>query len=315
MGVVGVYQASELSNQTDVSFEVLALHFNLWILPRKTLRAITNFRFFKNFIDVGLRITVKSGRFSSLDLHLPGIEGEAGQAVDFFDLEEAVLNETVNDLIFGRPVRSVNGRIEYSRGGSDISERVVGIKSIKIIEAGQRFRIEMRSPVDGGNGEEHIYIRFRYECRHAEDIIISKGWGFAKKGSVVDVRLNDTRETLWFKPGNKPENMVIPKEFNAFVIHPANFVRIAQSPEIHYARILEPQAWQDYLLSCGKYDSSAKMIINQWKFECDSQPVQARFFAHLHREFGFAILVTYLLGVLSPTLIGWLMDFASKIFS
>ena len=56
-----------------------------------------------------------------------------------------------------------------------------------------------------------------------------------------------------YRGGNKIEKMMDGEESNVFVIHPANYSIVSQSPEPHYVRLLEPKVWENYLDSCKPF--------------------------------------------------------------
>eukprot|EP01093_Parvamoeba_rugata_P006000 TRINITY_DN1913_c0_g2_i4.p1 TRINITY_DN1913_c0_g2~~TRINITY_DN1913_c0_g2_i4.p1 ORF type:complete len:343 (+),score=8.07 TRINITY_DN1913_c0_g2_i4:299-1327(+) len=309
MALVGVY-ASTVSLDYYPNFEVETLHFNLWIIPQKfrhvifrrhTGRSLVSLfipRFFRNYIDIGLRIkVVPGGELSHIEMHLPAVNEK--EDLSFHDLSEVVLNDRINDLLFGRKVNVDvdNGVIEYSRDGVKIIDKVIGVSNIVNLKNNGRYRIDFEKPLQASFDKEFYYVRFRYECRNSDEILNEKGWGFAKLGFVVDLRLNDIRETVEFNEINQSHNMKDVKEFNAFIIHPTNFMRSAQSPSVHYSRILEPNAWRPYLESCKPYSDARKYVINQWKTQgvvTSSSPY--RMFAQLQNEFGLHVFIMYFLG-------------------
>lgn len=304
MAVLGLYQETQNHSQ-DCSYEVEALHLNLWMLAPR-LWSLSTFNTFKKcgaynyYVDVGLRLSVASGSISSLDLCLPGAPGE-----NFIDLYDEVLNEKINDLIFGTAVESKNGNIEYQRDGDKVVETVQKIKSFELIDDGpeHRYRVHFSSAIKIENSENAYYLRFRYRCQKPNEIVFSKGWGFAKKGYLIDFGVNDVRETVNLPKENMSSQMKPIKEFNGFVICPSDFVPVSNSPEFKHTRILEANAWSQYLNSCGKFSLTNKYTIHYWKGKDVTFTDPFRAFMHIHKEFGLKLFVIYFLGVATPPLL------------
>lgn len=218
MGLIGIYDDVEKGCPT---YTVESLHFNFWILPKSKFDNIRRFfsepkfEFFKYYIDIGVRVNVTSGTLSTIDMHLPcSSPGD----MDYLDLHEEILNEKINDLIFGIKVNSNNNKISYTRKYIKIEDEIHTINKISDVDKkDQRFRISLNSNVEISNKPKSIYLRFRYLCSVPSDILISKGWGFAKKGFVADLRLEDVRETIDFDQINQSHNMKDITEFNAFL--------------------------------------------------------------------------------------------------
>jgi hypothetical protein len=305
MGLIGVYENS--SGSPDVDFEIEALHFNFWIVPQKLKTMCASpFRlslpkFYRYYIDIGARITVRRGELNCLDMHLPCL---SGGKVLFHDLEQVVLDETINDLLFGRPVDSRNNCLKYTRDGVEVNDSVHGIKSVEGINGKtERCTVKFKSPINATQEIQTAYFRFRYECVTEADIFIRKGWAFAKKGFLVDLRLNDVRETVAFSEINKSHHMKEVKEFNSFIVHPASFLRVMQSPSVHYSRLLEPRAWRVYLSSCEPYSESMKFVINQWKHSRVTYEKPFRMFVDLQKEFGATVMIAYFVGITTVPII------------
>lgn len=98
MSLVGVLKPS---GGADV--EVVALHVNFWALtvpitPRGIVEIVKRRGARKAFIDVGVRFRVKSGAIGGLPLILPADTALNDKVTD---LSSLVLDESINDLIFG----------------------------------------------------------------------------------------------------------------------------------------------------------------------------------------------------------------------
>ena len=298
MAVLGLYQETQ-NHPQDCSYEVEALHFNIWMLAPSfwslsTLKTFRKCGAYSYYIDVGLRLTFSSGSISSLDLCLPGVPAD-----NFLDLYDEVLNEKINDLIFGTAVESKNGNIEYDRDGKRVVETVQKIKSFELIDDGpeQRYRVHFSSAIKVDHSDDAYYLRFRYRCQKPNEIVFSKGWGFAKQGYLIDFGVNDVRETINLPERNMSSQMKPIKEFNGFIICPSDFVPVSYSPDFKHKRILEANAWSQYLQSCGKFSLTNKYTIHYWKGKDVTFSNPFRAFMHIHKEFGLKIFLIYILGV------------------
>src|SRR5690606_27034559 len=74
------------------------------------------------------------------------------------------------------------------------------------------------------------YVRFRYECGDVTGLLQDKGWGFAKRGWVFDLRINDVRETVGLPAQIDATRMLNVSEAYIFVIAPNAFVPALSSP-------------------------------------------------------------------------------------
>jgi hypothetical protein len=304
MALIGIYEdITDESESTD--FLVESLHFNLWILPLgAAISTIWKNRSpYAYFVDIGLRLKLRSGsKVSKIDMYLPG---KPDIEKSFVDLHDIVLNEKVNDLIFGTEVTSRNHSIKYTRNGVEIHDDVCKISSLKRIGAPNsgRHQLTLTSAAFADTDDKTLYMRFRYRCADASDLLISKGWGFAKRGFIIDLRVNDIRESINFYKENSPTRMRKVGELNAFVVCSTLYLPLLDSPMFHYSRILEPGAWDEYLQSCKPYDGANKLVIHQWRGSDITYQKPFRAFAHLHKEFGWLILTMYLLGLLTPVIL------------
>jgi hypothetical protein len=296
--------------------EIHALHFNFWMIPQGWIKSAVSifkceFKTTHFHIDIGIRLTVKSGAIDSIKMILPCIDAKTA----YTDLSEIVLDEKINDLIFGRPVKSNTNTISYVRNGQDIVDNVIKT-TVKTNDDKQNIaEIRFTSPVNATKNEVSIYIRFRYTCNNVDTLFISKGWGLAKKGYVFDLRINDVRETIerHLDPTRK---LLDVKEVNAFLIHPINYMRQTEGTQSFYSRLLEFSAWSEYLKGVYKEKIYTKMVISQWKNNTQiSSSSPYRIFAHINKEFGQGLLLFYLIGALTGPFINlviWLFGLLTK---
>lgn len=313
MALLGVYE-----DKGNRDFSALkAIHFNLWIVEKripevlKDAICLNGLNFYKYFADVGLRLEVKEEAVPEIGLQLPAV---GLLTSSFYDLEEEVLDEDTNDLIFGRKVESRNNTISFSREGAKICDTVHGIAKIVETDHPSRFRAVLKSAIIGDGKPTTAYIRFRYQIPQKNDIISPIGWGFAKKGFTFDLRLNDYREVVEYRGKNKIQDMMNGEEANIFVIHPANYSIVSQSPEPHYVRLLEPKVWENYLDSCKPFKIKQKFITTQWGAKEFNHEAPVKVFAKLHKEFGMSVAIVYFVGILTAPIVNGLFRLISTYF-
>ena len=301
------------SRRSTVPYAIEACHLSLWILPRPWHKAWGHSFFF----DVGLRIRPR-GDLRRLRVAVP-FDCKAG---DLHDLSVAVLDTEFAPLIFGRPVSVVGDRVSYDGtglGAERIEDRVVTVS-----ESGSSPEPETANDVgfstwtielaDHARAGEATYLRFRLPIRKPLRIWNSKGWGFAKRGAIADLRVSDIRESLLLGEGRTEAQHIIPIEkLFVFVIAPIQFVPKHVSPPLHYSRLLEPKVWRNYLRSCGSYRST-KFSIHQWRSPAgldqgQAKPVSVdapfRAYADFAHEFGPELFIYYVLGGLFAPVLFW----------
>ena len=313
MAVFGVYREHL---PEDVALE--AIHINVWALakgPRSFLsdfRVNRSFELSKVFVDVGLRLRLSTEAIQKVRLRAPapyrGMESD--------DLSAVVLNETTNDLIFGTTVKTANDTIDFKRSsGNCVLDKVVQIREFCVEQDGSML-LTLTSPVSKNAEYETAYLRYRYRTT-GRGILESKGWGFAKRGLLFDLRVNDIRETVELRAERKSLNMLDAKSVNALLIYPSSYLKNSESPSSRRTRLLEPKVWHTYLKTCGPYSVKRNYTISHWHGEdvTHIKPLQA--FAHLQKDFGLQLAVFYLAGLLtgpvlellyawSGPLLGWL---------
>jgi hypothetical protein len=104
------------------------------------------------------------------------------------------------------------------------------------------------------------------------------------------------------------------EESNLFVIHPANYSIVSQSPEPHYVRLLEPKVWENYLGSCKPFKINQKFIITQWGTKKFNHDMPVRVFAKLHKEFGRSVAIVYFFSILTVPIASGLFRLISTYF-
>jgi hypothetical protein len=239
-------------------------------------------------------------------------EGDAPEAIEFLapvrwassrtfsDLSQEVLDEAVSDLIFGSSVGIADRTVNYTQSATPISEEVLIVDQLQDVGDGRLRAVLTRPQTKLGA----YYVRFRYECERSARLIQSKGWGFAKRGWVFDLRINDVRETVGLPREITADRMLDVESAYVFVVAPNAYIPALVSPDLTYTRLLELQMWRGYLASCRHVWKDRKSTIYYWRSEAPaSKPVTAikpmRTYMHLHREFGWTIFVLYGAGIVA----------------
>lgn len=296
---MGFFAISTLGLQAPL--EVEACHLSFWILPKPWFR-LFGYTF---CFDVGLRL-----RSATPVRRLRVVFPFDSEYSRIFDLSAIVLNQDFSPLIFGKPVTVANGRITYDGplDGSDaISDRVIAIsaKNSSPEETAKAagfsiWTIELESPTESN---EWTYVRFRISAKNPWRVWASKGWGLAKRGAVVDLRVCDIRESLLLGHGKSESAHLLPiKQLFLFLVAPSYFVPNHFSPALHYTRLLEPKVWERYLNSYSPHTDGAKFSIHQWRYtEKEKISVDRPFRAYmdLSREFGREVFAYYVLAIVS----------------
>lgn len=300
-------------------FSIEACHLTFWVLPNHWYNLIL-LKGFRYSFDVGIRIKAES-ELRRIRVAFP-FDSEAST---LSDLSNFVLDAEFAPLIFAQPV-SVNGAmLSYDGsaiGQGNVSDRVVPISienSTAEQESDPRFSvwtIELREPLKTG---ESGYIRFRQQIKKPGVLWTSKGWGYAKRGIIVDLRVADVRESNILGLGRAEAPHIVPiQRLFLFLGAPSYFVPKHVSPPLHYSRLLEAQIWQKYLkapFSAPYFGHPTRISIHQWRSPgaatTTPTPVDLnkpyRAYMDVTREFGPSLLLLYLAGTaVFPLLVkGW----------
>lgn len=316
--------------ESRASFSIKACHLNFWILPRTWFRH-------GYYFDVGLRI-VAEDELWRIRVAFP-FDAVVG---DIADLSSAVLNPETSELIFGRPVTVENDHIKYSASGlksaqDQIDDRVVSVSASNSSPDAETaddinfsvWTIEFSAPL---SAQEPSYVRFRMFVRNPERLWSYKGWGYAKRGYIADIRIADARESVMLDIGKLEVAHLVPIEsLYAFLVAPSLLVPQHFSPPLHYSRLLEPSAWAKYLegilkpswisklrygfaKACGNttsraplsYQDSSKFSIHQWRCtQAISTDTPFRIYADFAREFGRELPFIYFGGALGIAIVTW----------
>lgn len=303
------------SRESNTSFEIEACHLTFWVLPRHFMwrfERTHNYAF-----DIGLRIK-PSGPLRRFKVALP-FDSEGAR---IRDLSAFVLDPNFAPLIFGRPTNIVDGRIQYEAGNlgqGNVGDRVAAIceqTSSAMHESDFRFSVWTIELTDPINPNEMTYVRFRIQPRTAGALWTDKGWGFAKKGIIVDLRIADIRESILLNFGRQEANYLVPlKRLFLFLGLPSSYVPNHYSPPLHYSRLLESQVWKNYL--DGRYRRDAQISIHQWRSRdagmAAPEPIDKerpyRAYMDLTREFGWSLGFWYFLTAAGGAIFGTAVKF------
>lgn len=292
----------------DDQFDIEACHLTFWVLPQYWYRLIpVGFRY---FFDIGLRIHAIT-EIRRIRIALPFDTGRKSLS----DLSAFVLNPSFAPLIFGRPVTVTNNRIGYDAqtlGQGPISDIVIPIdiggstpdqESHPIFSA---WTIELQNPIAAG---QFAYVRFRFRVKKPGALWAEKGWGYAKRGMIVDLRVSDVREFNVLGFGNEfAARLKSIKHLFLFLGTPAYFVPKHISPPLQYSRLLEPLVWRPYLdappLLPAFLESriATPISIHQWRSKGagGESPTHVdldrpyRAYMDVSREFGRALWLYYI---------------------
>ncbi len=297
---MGFFALSGLGHQTP--FEVEACHISFWVLPKAWYRL-----FGHNFcFDVGLRFKSEEP-LRRLRIVIP-FDSKQKQ---ISDLSAVVLDPDFSPLIFGKPVTVTNGYVTYDGpldGQDRINDRVIGIspenstpEQISTETPGfSIWTVELAEPT---TSNEWTYVRFRIAANDPWRIWASKGWGLAKRGAVVDLRICDIRESLLLGHGQSESAHLVPiKQLFLFLVAPSYFVPNHFSPTLHYTRLLEPKVWARYLAGFSSHTDGAKFSIHQWRYTTGpsiSVDHPYRAYMDLSREFGREVFFYYVAAIVS----------------
>lgn len=308
MATIGFYENSA----PDVRFTINGLHVNFWILPtelsfQSILEAVKLRRIHRCFIDIGIRFSTSGDAPPRHFDFLPPARWTISRS--FYDLSDKVVDDEVSDLIFGSSVIVSGKNVTYNQSDQTIDEYVLAVDQLQDLRDG-RYRVVIQPPPAATKSNSY-YLRFRYECGDVSQLFRSKGWGFAKRGWIFDLRVNDIRETVQLPEAIGAERMLPIERCYIFVVAPSAFVPALYSPSLQYTRLLELKVWKKYLDTCRHVGKNTRSSIYYWREERPATNLKpVRTYMHLHREFGFLILAVYGLGIVALPLLSDLLRFA-----
>jgi hypothetical protein len=295
---MGFFAVSSRGSTTPFSIE--ACHLTFWVLPRHWYQWVG--LGFCYFFDVGLRIAPEK-EMRRIRVAFPFDSKKTSTA----DLSNFVLDSDFAPLIFGRPITIVGNTLTYdgsTLGQGNVSDRVISVStanSVAVEENDPRFSVwnlEFNDPIPAG---EVGYVRFRLQIKKPGALWNSKGWGYAKRGMIVDLRIADVRESNILGLGKAEAIHTVPiKHLFLFLGAPSYFVPKHVSPPLHYSRLLEPNVWKQYLNASSRFPTS--ISIHQWRSDGAgteaAKPVDLdhpyRAYMDISREFGRSLWFYYI---------------------
>lgn len=229
------------------------------------------------------------------------------------DLSNLVLDQTINDLIFGVVTETNGNKVIYDLFGTPIADEVVAISKFQV--TGSELLAVFDHPLQAG--QQTFYVRFRSKCPPKSDMFFAKGWGLAKQGYIFRCLVNDIRGTTEIRTNDAAQRLLPIGSCYAFLIAHSSFVPVLASPSLFYSRLLEAAVWRKYLASCGELGAAHRYTIHQWRRAKPEDPISLaapfRAYTHLHREFGPRVFLFYILGLLTPVASNFLVGYLKSI--
>jgi hypothetical protein len=281
-----------LRDDPDSDFDVIACHLNLW-----SLGGLLGHKLF--LFDVGLRLKNKQAKdLTKIRLALPfGTDKES-----LTDLHDLMLNQSVAQLIFGKPVTIDDSTIDYEGGSRVLVARVSVNESQlhgELSNSRQGYSLWSIKIAPTIRKDEECYVRVRFELRSLGRTWVWKRSGISKTGAIVDLRIADVRQAVseW---KTFEDQLIQIQAINVFVIAPPSLQFRATSPSYHYMRLLEGRVWEPYLRRKSDIRRSGKLVIFEWRNDANSKvdtTCPFRVLLDLSREFGLLPLSNHLLMV------------------
>lgn len=166
-------------------------------------------------------------------------------------------------------------------------------------------------------------MRLRISLKDPGALWTSKGWAYAKRGMIVDLRVADVRESNFLGLGKPESRYIVPiKHLFLFLGAPSYFVPKHVSPSLHYSRLLEPKVWGHYLNASSLFSKSPAISIHQWRSEgggtAKARPVDLdnpyRAYMDISREFGRALWFYYAAFAISLPIVSGIINWAWSTF-
>lgn len=252
--------------------KIKRLHINIW-----SLRGLwPGRRLF--YFDVGLELHLKKSKRNPLS-YVDGVEillpfiAEEGKwpngAPIVQDLYEMVIDDHSCPLIFGMPVKaikSINGRanIEFSKDrlvAGRIREGCAKLVENEFVAGdSSSYLVSFQRPVEQG---ESVYFRMRWRVFGAAPLW---KWVRAEAGARVDFRVCDTRQmAAWQREPGTISRILPVMAANIFITAPASFIPMNVSPFPKHVRMLESDAWIDYLRGAARWKWMVKdLLVYGW---------------------------------------------------
>jgi hypothetical protein len=254
-----------LHGDEDDDFLVEACHLNLWSLSAFLRRVL--------YFDVGIKIVAQARSVQRFEILLPfdiGVEVQPKGIFGAEDIGDRITNERVGSLVFGESV-TVSGRVLSF--APDSSLRVLGVKSFErdetaSLELAKGGMSLWKCKLSGRLNPNQVgYVRIRFHPTRGGRTWV---WGRSKRTVVVDLRVNEPRETVGHT-GLDPifrdleKRTVGIEKLNALVIAPSWLENSQASPRLRYVRLFEGVTWEPYLGRAVDLRRSDKLLIYHWR--------------------------------------------------
>jgi hypothetical protein len=257
-------------------FAVLKCHLNFWSLSGILGR--------RNYLwDVGLHIKVGLQPFSSFQVAIP-----SGTTLAVCDLHDKLLDQKIDEMIFGKSTRVGANQIEYDGTSLQIPMLDSSASRVDTDRSTRNFTLWTLYTAKPVNPNTDIYLRVRFTVSSVGRCWQWKRFWLARYGALVDVRFADLREAWNVPKGAELKDRIVPiEQLNFFVVVPATYHLLVTSPPVHYIRILEGRSWEKYLDRKTKFWRSEKLCIYQWRNAIRiTKDEPLRVFLQLHSQLG-----------------------------
>ena len=239
------------------------MHVNLWILPGIGRQV--------RFLDIGFRFKVEEGKgeFQAFKAAIPGSGMRQPR-----DLSQKITEET-GSLIFGMPIdRDSAGKISPATDLEPdyVSSTLVELSKFEtvkneVLEAGFGFwRCELAKPWT--SADDFGYCRVRFVVPNPGRMWTRPGMSPLDGRSLFDLRILDVREsaTSAIDVDIRNGGTEVREAVHAHLIVPDSFEVLDTSENHKYLRLLEAEAWQDYLgRRASLLPTRPKMVAVSWE--------------------------------------------------
>ena len=232
------YLAAIRDGDTD-AYKILACHINYWSLGGLGHRVFQ--------LDVGLRLKAEYA-FEVVKLAVPVGTNNDGCT----DLAESIKSPRTAELIFSGPAPGTVVGIMRSERDERLSGKGFSLWTLTLARAIQP-------------GQE-VYVRARFAVVDRGRTWSWKRWLFATNGALVDLRVAETREQVNLTQWQALKDSIVPiEELNVFVMAPQTLQLVTASPSPRYVRLLEGDAWGEYIGRSPDLFRTGKMIVYYWR--------------------------------------------------
>ena len=256
-----------LGNLEGRSFQVDECHLNLWSLGGWFGRRILYFDvgiLFKPEVDAVSNISV----LVPFPVDIPPKDARPQGPAAWANLGGRLTNDETGRLVFGEPVATVNQhQVRLASGKEFLIANVLrcGRASEPSDGATQAEMSIWNITFDPIPAGRLAYLRVRFRAATGGRTWV---WGRSKRTAVVDLRVNELRESASASPEvtrSLEKRFKRIEKLNALVIAPAWLESHVVSPETRYVRLFEGRVWEPYLGRVVDLRRSDKLLIYHWK--------------------------------------------------